>query len=301
MRDADVPRSRPSPNLRTAAGELPQSRRWWLMLTVAGMWLVSAAVPTMLPGLTLLWGALAVQLAAWEFGWLTAGVVGLVVAVAELLLQGAGAGAPVSLATLVSLTAGLGVLVGTTSLYRRHWAREQRLARCDYLTGIANRQALEEALSAEFGRFSRHGRTCTVVLMDCDGFKELNDRHGHARGDAALVRLAQTLRQNVRNYDTVARLGGDEFVVVLAEADLLEAEEVLERLLTQLRFTVEREFHGLTVTSGVVVFRQPPPDVDTALNRADAAMYRARHSGRGRIEFEVYESASPTAPATPTA
>jgi diguanylate cyclase (GGDEF)-like protein len=182
---------------------------------------------------------------------------------------------------------------------RRAWDHMQKLARRDYLTQIANRQALAEALEAEWGRLQRHGHPFAVAVLDCDGFKALNDSLGHLRGDTALVQIAATLRRNLRSYDTAARLGGDEFVIVLAQTDLADAEHVLERLRTMLHHEVESRFPGLGVTIGVVVFRTPPDTPQDCLKLADAAMYRARQDGPGRTEFEVHQRATPTVQIVP--
>lgn len=172
---------------------------------------------------------------------------------------------------------------------RRRWKKAEELSRRDFLTGIANRRALEDALVAELGRQSRFGRPFTLVLWDCDGFKALNDQRGHQTGDEALVAFAECLRTHIRTYDTAARLGGDEFVVLLSETDLIDAEPILERLRTAIRFVIERQFLPLTVSAGVVVFRKPPVDVANCLAMVDAAMYRAKRRGRGETEFDLYE------------
>ena len=91
----------------------------------------------------------------------------------------------------------------------------ERLARTDPLTGLANRRRLLEALEAELARGSRDGTTVGLILLDMDHFKEINDNHGHAAGDAALVEIASRIRGSVRAYDTVARWGGEEFAVLL--------------------------------------------------------------------------------------
>gem|GEM_PF-3160590 len=183
---------------------------------------------------------------------------------------------------------GVWLILGLDEL-RRRWNQAEELSRRDFLTGLANRRGLEDALVAELGRQSRFGRSMTLVLWDCDGFKSLNDQQGHQAGDAALVAVADCLRSQVRTYDTVARLGGDEFVVLLVETDLLDAEPILERLRTALRFVIERQFPPLTVSAGVVVFRQSPADSAQCLALVDAAMYRAKRRGHGETEIDLYE------------
>jgi diguanylate cyclase (GGDEF)-like protein len=186
---------------------------------------------------------------------------------------------------------------------RRHtaWQREHDRARLDPLTQLPNRQAMEERLNAELNRSHRFGRPVSLLLLDCDGFKRLNDEQGHATGDAALRKIAETLQRSIRQYDTVARLGGDEFVLILPETDLADAESIAERLQAAFAHSVGKAFPGLTASLGVAVFRQPPPDPDECLRLADSAMYRAKRAGKNRTEFEIWEGAPSPANACPDA
>jgi len=121
-----------------------------------------------------------------------------------------------------------------------------------------------------------------VAVLDCDGFKQLNDRAGHATGDDAL-------RRELRNYDGVFRLGGDEFVIVLPETDQTGAEHVFERLRTAFAHEIERVFPGLTASLGVAIFAPPQPGVAECLAHADDAMYQAKHRGPGETVFAAFE------------
>ncbi len=104
------------------------------------------------------------------------------------------------------------------------------LAATDALTGLANRRCFLNRLEAEMARARRAARGLSIVLMDLDGFKEINDAYGHAKGDEALVRVAETLARGVRAADLAARFGGDEFVLMLPETTMERAEEILNRL-----------------------------------------------------------------------
>lgn len=240
-------------------------------------------------GLTLPWDLALILLLTWQCGrrW---GWIALAIYMGAMWsLNSAGTDALALVSLLISYgTTGAGLIFLVDEFHSR-WRRAEESSRRDPLTGISNRRALEEALTAELARQLRHGRAFTLVLWDCDGFKALNDQRGHQTGDAALVALAECLRSHVRSYDTVARLGGDEFVLLLVEADLLDIEPILERLRTEIRFVIERLFPPLTVTAGVVVFRQPPADSAASLALVDQAMYRAKRRGLGETEFEVYE------------
>lgn len=185
------------------------------------------------------------------------------------------------------LTAALGAVVlailsGQVSAALR---RERELARCDPLTHLPNRQALAEQLDAEIARSMRFQRPFTLVLIDCDGFKPLNDRHGHQAGDRFLQRLAEALRRSVRIYDLVSRLAGDEFVLILSEAGQAEAESILERVWATVRLELADDFPGVTFSAGAVTF--PPGDHDPGecLRQVDSVMYSAKRSGKNRTVF----------------
>jgi diguanylate cyclase (GGDEF)-like protein/PAS domain S-box-containing protein len=152
----------------------------------------------------------------------------------------------------------------------------------DALTGLANRRALERTLEAALGRAGARSRSVGVVMLDLDGFKAINDTHGHAAGDAALREVAGRLRRCVRERDLVARLGGDEFVVVLtdlegAEAVMSSVERVREALLPPFGEMV------LRAAIGVALF---PSDGGTAadlLAHADRAMYVDKGARNGSL------------------
>ena len=180
-------------------------------------------------------------------------------------------------------------LVAGMSRLRMRLAQAHRLARLDSLTGLPNRQALVEALDAELSRIRRFGRPFTVALLDCDGFKGINDRGGHLAGDEVLRRIGLALRQHTRRYDCVGRLGGDEFLLVLSEVDVENAVLVAERLRAALRHFVEREYPTLTFSLGVVTFRTADLDWDDCIQQADDAMYAAKRQGPDRTRFEVVD------------
>ena len=180
---------------------------------------------------------------------------------------------------------------------RERLAQTHRLARLDSLTGLPNRQALVEALDAELSRTRRFGRPFTVALLDCDGFKGINDRGGHLAGDEVLRRIGLALRQHTRRYDCVGRLGGDEFLLVLSEVDRENATLVAERLRAALRHFVEREYPMLTFSLGVVTFLTADFDWEECVQRADDAMYAAKRQGPDQTRFEVVDE--PTARTLP--
>ncbi|WP_232288300.1 GGDEF domain-containing protein [Anaeromyxobacter sp. K] len=173
---------------------------------------------------------------------------------------------------------------------------QELLARTDALTQIANRRAFIEAAQLELERARRHGRPLTVAYVDCDDFKLVNDRLGHAEGDALLVTVAQTLRGGTRAVDAVARLGGDEFGLLLPETDAAMADALLGRLLATLQTAVTR--HGgwkVGFSVGAAVFLSPPDDVDDLMARADELMYGAKRHAKGSIRLDVFGGIAPVA------
>lgn len=239
--------------------------------------------------------AVLVPMITWRWG----GKVGLLSALlveTSAMWLGTITGGTSRLWELAASIASMLLMVAWVRLKRRQSDHDHDVARRDPLTGLLNRQAWYEQLQVEIGRSSRTPRPFSVVLLDCDGFKPLNDRFGHLTGDEVLRRIARVLRENVRAYDAVGRLGGDEFVIVLAEADLDVAETVIERLRAGLRHGVERDYPGLSASLGVAVFREPLASVEECLKHADAAMYAAKHSGRGETVFDVVSPASTPVP-----
>ena len=153
----------------------------------------------------------------------------------------------------------------------------------DKLTGLANRRKLDQVLDEELIRARRYGVEFSVMLMDIDHFKRVNDTHGHAAGDLVLEAMARILRQCTRDADVVARMGGEEFVVVCRHAGLDRCQLVAEKI----RAAIEaHDFSGIgriTSSFGVAVFHKDD-SIASLMARADAAAYRAKAGGRNRVE-----------------
>lgn len=183
----------------------------------------------------------------------------------------------------------LAVLTWILSALRTSLDREKILARTDPLTGLLNRRAFYADARREIDRARRYGRPLSVIYLDVDQFKKMNDRFGHRTGDTLLRALAQTARRSVRTTDILARLGGDEFAVLLVEADVEPAQTMVTRLAENIAATMRRNGWPVTVSAGVVTFRRPPSDVDDMMLRADAQMYEAKKDPESPVRHDVVE------------
>ncbi|HEX9611487.1 MAG TPA: GGDEF domain-containing protein, partial [Gemmatimonadales bacterium] len=147
------------------------------------------------------------------------------------------------------------------------------------LTGLANYRQLMLALEAEIRRSERTGRAFTVLLLDVDGLKRINDRHGHLVGSRALCRLAEVLHMSCRAVDTAARYGGDEFALVLPETDEAAARQVAHRMTERLTQDVEKP--RITTSFGVAVFPRDGATAEAILSGADGALYEMKAGAGG--------------------
>jgi diguanylate cyclase (GGDEF)-like protein len=173
------------------------------------------------------------------------------------------------------------------SRWKRREAQAQRLAVTDPLTGVANRRAFLDTLEREYARAQRDQSSMAVVMLDLDHFKNTNDSHGHAAGDAVLCHAAAVLGGVVREVDSVGRLGGEEFAILLPGATASEAMDVAERCRAALcRAPVMHEGAPVDVTASLGVCGLPANTVQRAsrfLELADQALYAAKDGGRNRV------------------
>lgn len=153
--------------------------------------------------------------------------------------------------------------------------------RRDPLTGIANRLAYEERLQQEFLRWKRFDQPLTLLVWDIDHFKQVNDHHGHAVGDAVLRKVAQELASYLRITDFVARFGGEEFVMLLPGADAGAALDLAEQIRRQIAESADQGDDCVPVTISCGVSRFKPGDsLQSVFKRADQALYQAKRDGR---------------------
>jgi diguanylate cyclase (GGDEF)-like protein len=174
-------------------------------------------------------------------------------------------------------------LTGAIEVARLH-EQLKELAATDALTGLANRRCFLDRFIAEIARSRRTGRHVSVVLLDMDGFKAINDAYGHAKGDEVLIRVAEALARGVRTSDLAARFGGDEFILMFPETTIAQAEEVLARVRT-LDIPVPDQASQtarLSFSWGTAAFPDDGQDPERLLQVADSRLYAMKQTLYGR-------------------
>ena len=179
----------------------------------------------------------------------------------------------------------VGNLIERKRLYqekREHQKKLEQAANYDALTGLPNRRRLTELFEQELFEARQRNGVVSVCFIDLDGFKDINDEHGHAVGDAVLRSVAERLLFGVRAHDVVARLGGDEFVAILRDVD---DERVYARLLEAIRQPINYRHHVLQLSGsmGVTVYPDDDADGDGLMRHADQAMYAAKEAGKNNF------------------
>ena len=162
------------------------------------------------------------------------------------------------------------------------------LSNTDHLTGLFNRRYLMESLGKEVQRSQRKGGNLSLIILDIDHFKQVNDQYGHLQGDIVLQKVALLLQKELRAYDTAARYGGEEFIAVLPDASLEDAVFVANRVRASVcanRFSGTLSQLSLTISLGVAMFSKTDcASVDSFIKLADDALFRAKANGRNRVE-----------------
>ncbi len=161
-----------------------------------------------------------------------------------------------------------------------------RLTTVDGLTQIYNRRYFEETLERELSRCNRYGRALSLVMLDIDFFKAINDTHGHLAGDHVLKHVASSLKTRVRREDIVARYGGEEFGLLLPEVDLKGATSLAEKarkLIEKTKFEFDKQPISVTVSAGVAALSPDLVDGTDLIRLADTRLYEAKESGRNKV------------------
>lgn len=178
-----------------------------------------------------------------------------------------------------------------------HRQRLETLAATDPLTGLANRRRVFERAYAEIERCQRSGEPLAVLMLDLDHFKAVNDRYGHAVGDAMLVAVANAITTTLRRVDIAGRLGGEGFIILLPDTNEEAASIAAERLRKTLGEAKTEDGISVTTSLGVAVAGKVPTEIDVGeyfrglIQEADTALYLAKQRGRNRVEFWSSEMA----------
>lgn len=189
---------------------------------------------------------------------------------------------PFFLAELSKTLSYIVMLSGALLDQARLFEQVRSMAITDPLTGLSNYRRLISVLEAELDRSRRTQRPFSVVLLDMDGLKIINDQYGHLTGSRALVRISKILRNHSRAIDTAARYGGDEFALVLPEAGRDIASRVVSRIREKL--STEAEQPALSVSAGVAAFPEDGDTPEKLLGAADRALYAMKHHGRSSVQ-----------------
>ena len=191
---------------------------------------------------------------------------------------------------------------GLRTELRRRTEELDRMSRTDHLTGLHNRRHLDESLQVVLASSRRHAFPVSVLLVDVDHFKAVNDVHGHEAGDAVLQAVAQALRQAVRADDVLGRWGGEEFLVLSQHTEVEGARVLADRLraaVGRVRVAVPGGAIAVTVSVGAATASGPAAGVDDVLRAADAQLYAAKAAGRDRASVTLLPPADVAPPRRP--
>lgn len=169
---------------------------------------------------------------------------------------------------------------------------QEQLARRDALTGVANRMAANERLQFELQRYQRTQKSYTLLMMDIDFFKRINDGFGHDVGDQVLQQSAQILQHQLRRTDFIARIGGEEFLVILPETGLEGALQLAEKLRQAMADHSFPVVGAVTISLGVALVNADDQSAEPVLKRADQALYRSKQQGRNRVSAASVETSN---------
>jgi diguanylate cyclase (GGDEF)-like protein len=173
---------------------------------------------------------------------------------------------------------------------KRAMDNHKALGRTDPLTAVPNRRAFYDLAEMELNKARRYQKPLSVLYVDIDNFKHINDRMGHHAGDALLCCAAKMIKSNIRAIDIIGRFGGDEFVVLLAETGPESVALVARKLKDKLSNLMQNNNWPVTFSIGAVTFESPPDSVEQLIIAADGQMYKAKQNGKNRIHYKVMEA-----------
>jgi diguanylate cyclase (GGDEF)-like protein len=173
------------------------------------------------------------------------------------------------------------------SALRKAQENEKALARIDYLTGAVNTRFFYELMQKEIERSKRNKHPFTIVYLDIDNFKYINDHYGHSVGDEVLYSIANQAKKHLRKVDVVARLGGDEFAFLLPETNQREASDAISKVQTSLLDEVRSNDWPVTFSIGVLTCTTPSKSIEKIIKQADEVMYSVKNNGKNSISYSV--------------
>jgi len=186
-----------------------------------------------------------------------------------------------------SIIALLSSLLFTLVIYYNNKIKTMQMyedvAKTDTLTGVTSRYACELILDIELNRFKRQGTVFSIIMLDIDNFKRINDTYGHGVGDYVLCEMTEHLESALRDMDRVCRWGGEEFIIVLPDTDSDEAKKVAEHLRERIDLHDFNEIGHVTISLGVTAIKDKDQYIQTLIKRADDALYIAKRSGKNRV------------------
>jgi diguanylate cyclase (GGDEF)-like protein len=181
------------------------------------------------------------------------------------------------------------VVVYLLSKLRESQKAEQALARIDHITGAINSRYFHELLEMELSRSRRYRHPFTLVYIDLDDFKQVNDRFGHMEGDKLIRFIVDELKLQLRNTDIVSRLGGDEFAILFPEVAQREAQVIMSKIYSHLTTKLRQGGSSVTFSGGAVTYIAAPETIIETIKIADELMYTVKNSTKNDIRYSIYE------------
>jgi diguanylate cyclase (GGDEF)-like protein len=181
------------------------------------------------------------------------------------------------------------IVVYLLSALRKSQKTEQALARMDHITGAINSRYFHELLDMELNRSRRYKHPFTLVYMDLDNFKQVNDKFGHMEGDKLIRFIVDELKLQLRNTDIVTRLGGDEFAILFPEVAQQEARVIMSKIYNHLTTELRQNFSSVTFSAGAVTYMAVPESITETIKIADELMYTVKNSTKNDIRYSIYK------------
>ncbi len=176
------------------------------------------------------------------------------------------------------------IIVHLLGLVKSRLSEEEKLADTDPLTGLNNRRSFNELAQLEVERSKRYQELFTLVYLDLDNFKRVNDTQGHEEGDNLLVCVSDVLKNNTRKTDVLARFGGDEFGILLPHSNMKTARNTVEKIKQLLEREMKKNNWAVSFSIGMVTLEKPVDNIRELIKIADDIMYSVKKSGKSRIE-----------------